>query len=168
MVKDGVALVEARAGITFGVELYVPWDAPEVVVDVSSEGVVPIRSIPDVVGLVGRRRGAAESHVLQSRDVHSVRVLVPDCREVDQNFPEVTIRWLPWGRWSSIVGPHCCRSLWTLVVSTCRRFGFRRCRLLWMAFFPDVSSCPLGGLVGAYLSGAWCGSFGEPRYGPGG
>ena len=91
MAADGVALVEARAGITFGVELYVPWDAPEAVVDVSSEGVVPLRSIPDVVGLVGRREGAAESRVLQGRDARSVRVLVPDCRGVDQNFHDVTI-----------------------------------------------------------------------------
>ena len=30
---EGAALVEDRAGITFGVELYVPWDAPEAVVD---------------------------------------------------------------------------------------------------------------------------------------
>ena len=32
MATDGAALVENRAGITFGVELYVPWDAPEAVV----------------------------------------------------------------------------------------------------------------------------------------
>ena len=80
-----------RAGITFGVELYVPWDAPEAVVDISSAGVIPLRHIPDVIGLVGRREGAAESRVLQGRDVRSVRVLVPDCRGVDQNFHDVTI-----------------------------------------------------------------------------
>ena len=51
---EGAALVENRAGITFGVELYVPWDAPEAVVDIQSEGVVPLRSIPDVIGLAGR------------------------------------------------------------------------------------------------------------------
>ena len=91
MAADGAALVEERAGVAFGVELYVPWDAPEAVVDVSSEGVVPLRSIPDVIGLVGRREGAAKSHVLQCRDARSVRVLVPDCRGVDQNFHDVTI-----------------------------------------------------------------------------
>ena len=91
MAADGAALAEVRAGITFGVELYVPWDAPEAVVDVSSEGVVPLRNIPDVIGLVGRREGAAESRVLQGRDARSVRVLVPDCRGVDQNFHDVTI-----------------------------------------------------------------------------
>ena len=50
---EGAALVENRAGITFGVEMYVPWDAPE--------GVVPLGSIPDVIGLTGRRPDAAES-----------------------------------------------------------------------------------------------------------
>ena len=57
MAADGAALAEVRAGITFGV------DAPEAVVDVSSEGVVPLRNIPDVIGLVGRE-GAAERRVL--------------------------------------------------------------------------------------------------------
>ena len=80
-----------RAGITFGVELYVPWDAPEAVVDVSSAGVVPLHNVPDVIGLVGRRESAVESRVLQGRDARSVRVLVPDCRGLDQNFHDVTI-----------------------------------------------------------------------------
>ena len=44
-----------------------------------------------MIGLVSRREGAAESHVLQGRDIRSVRVLVPDCRGVDQNFHDVTI-----------------------------------------------------------------------------
>ena len=57
MAADGAALAEVRAGIAFGVELYVPWDAPEAVVDVSSEGVVSLRNIPDIIGLVGRREG---------------------------------------------------------------------------------------------------------------
>ena len=36
MATDGAAVVEGRAGIMFGVELYVPWDAPEAVVDIHS------------------------------------------------------------------------------------------------------------------------------------
>ena len=91
MAADGAALVEVRAGVTFGVELYVPWDAPEADVDVTSEGVVPLRSIPDGIVLVGRREVAAESHVLQGRNARSVRVLVSDYRGVDQNFHDVTI-----------------------------------------------------------------------------
>ena len=45
MATGGAALIENRAGITFGVELYVPWDTPEAVVDIHSEGVVPLGSI---------------------------------------------------------------------------------------------------------------------------
>ena len=39
---EGAVLVEDCAGITFGVELYVPWEAPEAVVDIHSEGVGPL------------------------------------------------------------------------------------------------------------------------------
>ena len=95
MAANGASVVEDRAGITLGVELYVPWDAPEAVVDVSSAGVVPLRHIPDVIGLVGHRDGAAESRVLQGRDARSVRVLVPDCRGVNQNFHDVSHISLP-------------------------------------------------------------------------
>ena len=52
MAADGAELAEVRAGITFGVKLYGPWDAPEAVVDVSSESVMPLRNIPDAIGLV--------------------------------------------------------------------------------------------------------------------
>ena len=91
MATYGVAVVDERASITFGVEWYVPWDAPEAVVDLQSEGVVDLGSIPDVIGLAGRRLGAAECRVLQGRDVHSVRVLVPDSRGLEHNFQDVTI-----------------------------------------------------------------------------
>ena len=33
MDADGFSIVDNRAGVTFGVELYVPWDAPEMAVD---------------------------------------------------------------------------------------------------------------------------------------
>ena len=74
----------------FGVELYVPWDAPEALVDISLEGVVPLRSIPDVIGLIGRQADAGECRVMQGRDVRTVRVLVPDPRALDQNVHDVT------------------------------------------------------------------------------
>ena len=90
MDASGFSVVDNRVDITFGVELYVPWDAPEAVVDVSSAGVVPLRNVPDVIGLAGRRESAVESRVLQGRDARSVRVLVPDCRGLDQNFHDVT------------------------------------------------------------------------------
>ena len=72
------------AGVTFGVELYVPWDAPEAVVDISSAGAVPLRNVPDVFGLVGRRDSVTESRVLQGRDTRS------ECLP-DQNFHDVTV-----------------------------------------------------------------------------
>ena len=71
MDADGFSAVDNHAGVTFGVELYVPWDAPEVVVDVSSTGVVPLRHMPDVIGLVGCCDNATESRVPQGRDPRS-------------------------------------------------------------------------------------------------
>ena len=86
MDANSFSVVDNRAGITFGVELYVPWDAPEAVVDISSDGVVPLRNVPDMIGLVGRRESAVESRVLQGRDACSVRVLVLDCRGLIKTF----------------------------------------------------------------------------------
>ena len=58
MATEGAALVDNLAGITFDVELYVIWDAPEAVVDIQSEGVVNLGSIPDDIGLTGCRTDA--------------------------------------------------------------------------------------------------------------
>ena len=89
MVTDGAAVGDGRAGITFGVVRSL--DAPEAVVDLQSEGVVDLGSIPDVISLAGRRLGAAECRVLQGRDVRSVRVLVPDPRGLEHNFHDLAI-----------------------------------------------------------------------------
>ena len=89
---DADSLVgDNREGNTFGMDLSVPWDAPEAVVDVSSAGVVPLHDLPDGMGLVGRHKDATESRILQGRDPRSIRVLVPDCRGFDQNLHDVTI-----------------------------------------------------------------------------
>ena len=88
---DGFSIVDNRAGVTFGVELYVQWDAPEMAIDLTSSGMVPLRNVPDVFGMSGRRDSATESHILQGRDARSVRVLVPDCRGLEQNFHDVTV-----------------------------------------------------------------------------
>ena len=87
----GSSEIDNRVGKTFEVELYVPCDAPEAVVDVSSAGVVLLRDLPDVIGMVCRRDNVTESRILQSRDPRSIWVLVPDCRGLDQNFHDVTI-----------------------------------------------------------------------------
>ena len=68
-----------------------PWNTPEAVVDIQSEGVVPLGSVPDVVGLVCRRPDPTGSCILCGRDVRSIRVLVPDARGLDHNFHNVTI-----------------------------------------------------------------------------
>ena len=91
MATDSAAAVEGRAGITFDVELVVPWDALEAVVDLHSDGVMDLGTIPDVIGLAGRQPGAAVCRILQGRDVQSVRALAPDSRGLEQNFHDVTI-----------------------------------------------------------------------------
>ena len=91
----GFSIVDNRAGITFGVELYVTWDAPEMATDLSAKGTVPLHDVQDAFGmcalLCGRRKGATESRILQGRDACSVRVLVPDCRGLEWNFHDVTV-----------------------------------------------------------------------------
>ena len=70
---SGAALVDDRSGVTFDVELCIPWDAPEAVVDINSAEVVTLGSFPDKVGLFGRRKDAAVSRILQGRDSRSCR-----------------------------------------------------------------------------------------------
>ena len=72
MDADGFSIVDNRAGVTFGVELYVPWDALEMAVDLSSTGTVPLRNVPDAFGMIGRRDSATESRILQGRDARSI------------------------------------------------------------------------------------------------
>ena len=72
----GFSVVDNRAGVTFGVELYVPWDGPEMATDLTAKGTVPLSDVQDVFGMCGRRKGATESRILQGRDACSVRVLV--------------------------------------------------------------------------------------------
>ena len=91
MATDSVAAAGGRAGITFGVELVVPWDAPEAVVDLHPDGVMDLETVPDVIGLTGRRLGAAVCRILQGRDVRSVCALVPDSRGLEWDFHDVTI-----------------------------------------------------------------------------
>ena len=87
----GFSIVDNRAGVTFGVELYVPWDAPEMATDLSAKGTVLLRDVQDVFGMCGRRKCATESRILQGRDARSVRVLVPDCRGLEKNFHDIAV-----------------------------------------------------------------------------
>ena len=49
----GFSIVDNRAGVTFGVELYVPWNAPEMATDISAKGTVPLHDVQDVFGMCG-------------------------------------------------------------------------------------------------------------------
>ena len=94
MPTNSTAATGGRSGITFDIELVVPWDAPEAVVDLHSDGVVELDTVPDVLGLTGRRPGAAVVRILQGRDVRSVRAecaCLPDPRVLERGFHDVTI-----------------------------------------------------------------------------
>ena len=60
-------------------------------VDLDSAGTVPLRNVPHVFVMIGRRDSATESRILQGRDARSIRVLIPDSRVLDQNFHDVTV-----------------------------------------------------------------------------
>ena len=91
MAADSAAVPGGQAGITFDVELVIPWDAPEAVVDLNSDGLMDLEIVPDVIGLTGRRPEAAVCRILQGKDVRSVHVLVPDYLGLERNFQDVTI-----------------------------------------------------------------------------
>ena len=74
-----------------GVELVIPWDAPEAVIDLGSDGLLDLDMVLDVIGLSGRWPDAAMCRILQGRDVRSVRALVPDSRGLERNLHDVTI-----------------------------------------------------------------------------
>ena len=88
---DGAALADDRSGVTFTAELCMPWDAPEAVIDIDSSDLVSLGSFPDKVGLFGRRKDAAVSHIMAGRDSRSVRFVVPDGRVVDRGYHDVTV-----------------------------------------------------------------------------
>ena len=59
--------------------------------DMSVKDTVPLRNVQDVFGMRGHRKSATESRILQGRDAHSIRVLVLDCRGLENNFHDVTV-----------------------------------------------------------------------------
>ena len=78
-----------------------PLDAPDAVVDIQSEGVVPLGSIPDVVGLVGRRPDATGSRILQGRvvdigDVPEASVSLPELSVLREQWPPAVFRQMAW------------------------------------------------------------------------
>ena len=59
--------------------------------DIDSAELISLGSLPDKVGLFGRRKDAAVSRILMGRDSRSVRFLVPDTRGVDRSYHDVTV-----------------------------------------------------------------------------
>ena len=49
MAADSAAATGGQAGITFDVELVVPWDAPEAVITFDSDGSLDLDMVPDVI-----------------------------------------------------------------------------------------------------------------------
>ena len=70
-------------------ELQVPWNAPEAYVNLDSDGVYELQTVPDVLGLHSRWPGAAVVRVLLGRDDRSACALVPDLRVNDLGFLEL-------------------------------------------------------------------------------
>ena len=53
-----------RSGVNFDVELQIPWNVLEAYVNLDSDGVYELHTVPDVLGLHSRRPGAAVVRVL--------------------------------------------------------------------------------------------------------
>ena len=89
--SDTEMATDDRSGVNFDVELQVPWNALEAYVNLDSDGVYELQTVPDVLGLHSRQPRAAVVRVLLGRDDHSVCALVPDQRVIDRGFHEVTL-----------------------------------------------------------------------------
>ena len=50
-----VTPTDARSGVTFDVELEVPWNAPEAYIQLDSDSVYDLATVPDVFSLCDRR-----------------------------------------------------------------------------------------------------------------
>ena len=81
------------AGITFGVELYVPWDSPEAVVDISSEGVVPLRNLPDCRGV---DQNFHDVTIVDMGEVLESSVSIPELLALSQQWPPALISHMGW------------------------------------------------------------------------
>ena len=84
-------LLAGRSGVDFTVQLDMPWNAPEVFVNMDSLGLheLDTESMPDAFGLRARQPGAAIIRVMTVRDSRSVRALVPDRKVLDRGFHDV-------------------------------------------------------------------------------
>ena len=93
MATGSSRLPAGRSGVDFTVQLDVPWNAPEVFVNMDSAGLhgLDTESMPDVLGLRVRQPAVAVICVMTGRDSRSVRALVPDGKVLDRGFHDVTL-----------------------------------------------------------------------------
>ena len=82
---------ESRSGVDFNVQLQVSWNAPEAHVNLDSDGIYQLKSVPDVLDLHAWQPGAAVIKVLLGRDIRSGRSLVPDVKVRDRGFHKITL-----------------------------------------------------------------------------
>ena len=124
LATDGVALVEDRAGITFGVELYIPWGALEAVVDIASEGCrtleiysgrdwidrssdgccrMPCATRSSCPQCASSGSGSwygpefSRCHYCRQGDVPESSVSIPDLSSLSQQWPPAVISLVTWG-----------------------------------------------------------------------
>ena len=65
---EGAVLVDNRSGVTFDAELCIPWDAPRVVVDITStEAFTPV-PLPHRVVLLSRDEDVDDRRILPDGD----------------------------------------------------------------------------------------------------
>ena len=88
----GFSVVDNHAGVTFGVELYVPWDVPEMAMDLSAKGTVPLRNVQDVFGMCGRRKGVTESRILQG----GMRLVFGSSSQIAAVWKRISMMSLSW------------------------------------------------------------------------
>ena len=85
---EGVALVDDRSGVTFDVELCIPWDTPEAVVDINSVEVVMLGSLLDKVGLFRPAKGCIRQSDSTGARQSQCPVSGPRCTWFGPEFPQ--------------------------------------------------------------------------------
>ena len=82
-----------RRGIDFKVHAQIPWNAPEAFVMLDSPGVFELDTtvIPDVLGFRALVHDAAPVRGMRGRTDGSDRVLIPNAKEFDRGFHDVTL-----------------------------------------------------------------------------
>ena len=87
LAMGGDSPADGRSGVDFNVQLQVSWNAPEAYVNLGSDGIYELKTVPDVLGLHARQPGVAVLKVLLGHDSWGVRALVPECKGAGPTSP---------------------------------------------------------------------------------